>query len=85
MKAGFSIKQETMQRIVKIAEQTHRTQGAVVDIAIEALAQIFISEDGAVDLPASQHVIRPRASARIRARKEKIDAIPGLKRGLKAE
>jgi predicted RecB family endonuclease len=47
----FSLKDETIETIYRLAKTTVRTQGAIVDIAVADLASKIVAEDGAIDLP----------------------------------
>jgi hypothetical protein len=83
----YTLGKSTIEAIERIAERTHLSYSAVIDIAIEEMIQNSISEDGAVDLPASTSRPASRTSRRIRKITEpgtsKLDNIPGVRRGLK--
>jgi hypothetical protein len=74
-----------------IVEAVQKRNGQTFSAAVRFILREWARSSGLQDTltetiaPTPQRVITPRASARSRARKEKIEAIPGLKRGLKTQ
>lgn len=83
MKAAYSLKDETVKTIKRIADQTYRSQSAVVDMAVALLAQQVLAEDGAVELPSTPPARKSSRPTRKTIKQLNPAAIPGVQRGLK--
>ncbi len=69
----YSLLTETIGAINALAQQTHRTQSAIIDIAVAELVKKH-SSDGDVDLSAVQSMV-PCAIVRLRKPKSKKTAL----------
>jgi|WetSurMetagenome_2_1015567.scaffolds.fasta_scaffold143219_3 hypothetical protein len=80
IKAGFSLKPITVERISKMADKTHRDKSAIVDIAIELLSrqEEFSELSPTAPIPTTRPYRKTSRS--------KIDptTIKGVKRGLRS-
>jgi hypothetical protein len=77
MKVGLSLEEITVKRVHLMANATRRDKSTIVDMAVELLAQ----QEEFQALATSPVAIKPSARNRAKARKMKIEQIPGVTRG----